>query len=399
MAEKQSLAPTSATGIVHDASASYDRYPHPHTTSGGAAVTITEEYVLKRARTKVHEWSGLNGTDALELEHNALSRIANYCSKEELRHFPKVLKYLAGEYLEETNEGKVLSDPTAAANMTRSEAMLQIQAMLKCMHRASVWHLDFYTPPKYCKNIAVDHVGSKISLIDFDISVVGTEPLTPLIKKRLDKYKGRWSLYAKHFTKELLKCVLGERKKDIELDPNAKCQLKNHSVDESLANDAVDWACGRGVIDCKTLESNFTNKSFYEITDIILDVFYQNVTRKTGTECCFGDDDGMSNCIARLKYEDSCKLVPQFGEDYPSVCVVKKGVTVNDIIGAVKWACNDGHVDCDSLNLHDKAFSLDAAGIVFNSYYQCHSRMSHACCFHTNNNGSKTCMAEAVSRN
>mmetsp|Transcript_6639 Transcript_6639/g.14587 ORF Transcript_6639/g.14587 Transcript_6639/m.14587 type:complete len:370 (-) Transcript_6639:17-1126(-) len=142
---------------------------------------------IRKGRLRPHKKAnprhrnGLGITTSLELEYQALSRLAAACTMEELRHFPSVVDYEKGQYLIQTSLGKTnferfcssttgeypMCDPITGyptystselehhiandtAIITESDARNQIQSMLRCMEAASAWHMDYV-----CKNVAM----------------------------------------------------------------------------------------------------------------------------------------------------------------------------------------------------------------------------------------------------
>jgi len=135
---------------------------------------------IRKGRLRPHKKAnprhrnGLGITTSLELEYQALSRLAAACTMEELRHFPSVVDYEKGQYLIQTSLGKTnferfcssttgeypMCDPITGyptystselehhiandtAIITESDARNQIQSMLRCMEAASAWHMDY----------------------------------------------------------------------------------------------------------------------------------------------------------------------------------------------------------------------------------------------------------------
>mmetsp|Transcript_31201 Transcript_31201/g.67554 ORF Transcript_31201/g.67554 Transcript_31201/m.67554 type:complete len:270 (+) Transcript_31201:68-877(+) len=188
----------------------------------------TRKFFTKRLRVSLAR-NGLNQIESLDLENRALSRIADKCTSNELVHFPKVIEYVRGEFLKQTSQGISIYayDQPMVANLTRVEAEQQIATMLQCLNRASVWHLDFETGPSYCKNVALDEeTGTVISIIDFDVCNIGSEPMNGDIAEHMDRYNGSWEVHSQAFAAELAKCVLGERDSAILGSKKARARKK-----------------------------------------------------------------------------------------------------------------------------------------------------------------------------
>jgi len=356
----------------------------PLTLSIGSTRTASKDrsdgHFVKRARKSVHEWSGLDGAEALELEYQALSRISQFCTAEERLHFPKLLSYERGKYLKQTNQGISLFDhPIQNIGIDPLIALAQTRSILTCLQKANIFHLDFDTYPDPCKNIVLSQEpggNMVVSLIDFDIAVVGNEPLSPELKTKLRPYAGSWDNYYHHFNKTVVdKCLLGKR----QTRTNVKkyCQLKNSSsIKESEILEAAKWTCDTGMIDCSSLTYPETN-TIRGRANIIFDEYYQSKNTTNPFECCFGENS--DRCITELKDRKLCEIVPLKQVNDRGLCLTKRGINFETIQAAMGWVCNDGGLDCSSLNTAEP--NTTAADIVFNSYYQCHSAKRENCCF------------------
>ena len=68
---------------------------------------------------------------------------------------------------------------------------------------------------------------------------------------------------------------------------------RSDAVESSVCN-AVTWACTSGGVDCSDIDNS---QSCTEQADLVYDRYYRANSRAT---CCFGANDGLSDCTAEL---------------------------------------------------------------------------------------------------
>ena len=187
----------------------------------------------KQARNGVHMGSGLDGPASLALEVAMYRRIETRCTAEQRQHFPSIVNYAPGRYLNQTSAGEIIwrfvfrkgyDGATGEFGITKDTALEQVALIVDCLTLAGIYHLDIWTPPQQCKNVAVDIDTAfrdgqpMISLIDFDLAAFddNSEDLAVRSQKLQDNIRGyNRTEYSAKTSKEILKCVLGERDDDI----------------------------------------------------------------------------------------------------------------------------------------------------------------------------------------
>lgn len=189
---------------------------------------------LKRARNGVHMGSDLDGPASLALEVAMYRRIETRCTLEQRRHFPSILNYVPGQYLNQTSAGEIMwrfvyrkgyDGASGELGIDRDAAVEQAGLIVDCLERAGIYHLDIWTPPQQCKNVAVDidtayrEGQPMVSLIDFDLAAFDDDDSKDMAVRSQKLQNGirgyNRTEYSAKTSREILKCVLGERDDDI----------------------------------------------------------------------------------------------------------------------------------------------------------------------------------------